>query len=137
MLITLVLVSCPHFARAQAFGAGGDQSRFTETPYKTALPGMQTPAAYIEMARKAIKEHSHGIIFREFSEPIVTQRIYRNAPPSDRDIIAVQFVYQGTISGGRIGGFVYNRKVPGVPALQALIRRDGSKIYLHVIQYKQ
>jgi hypothetical protein len=136
-LIALMLATLVRFAQAQAFTADEDTSRFVEKPYKTALPGMAEPAVYIELARKAIKGANSEILFRQFSEPIVTHRIYQNAPPSDRDIIAVQFVYQGTISEGRMGGFVYNRKVPGVPVLQALVRKDGSKTYLHVVKYKQ
>jgi hypothetical protein len=125
--------------QAQVFSADADTSRFVEKLYKTALPGMAEPAVYIELAKKAIKGANSEILFRQFSEPIVTYRIYRNAPRSDRDIIAVQFVYEGIISnGGWVGGgLIINRAVSGVPVLQALIRKDRSKVYLHVVKYKQ
>jgi hypothetical protein len=100
MAFALVFAGIVRAAQAQAYTASEDRSRFVEQPYKTALSGMKPPAAYIEMAKKAIKAKDSEIIFRQFSEPIVTHRIYRNAPSSDRDIIAVQFVYEGSISGG-------------------------------------
>jgi hypothetical protein len=54
-------------------------------------------------------------------------------------VIAVQYVYQGIVSGGGfVGrGVIYMRKDPPIPVLQALIRKDGSKVYVNVIRYKQ
>ena len=138
--IAIGLVGFANFAGAQTYVPGEDQSRFFEQPYRQAEPGMLPPAAYVEMAKKAIKDKAGGkFLFRQFSEPVVTHRVYRNAPPADRDIVAVQFVYEGTISGGgMVGpGFIYNRATGGVPVVQALIRKDGSKIYLGVIKYDQ
>jgi hypothetical protein len=98
---------------------------------------MLPPSAYIEMAKKAIHEKSK-VTFLHFSDGIVTRRFYRNAPPADRDIICVQFVYQGSLSGGGLigPGFVYSRADQPTPVIQALIRKDRSKIYLKTIHYK-
>jgi hypothetical protein len=138
IVIVLVVTALVRFAHAQAFSADEDSSRFTEKLYKTMLPGMAEPAVYVELARKAIKGEYPKVIFRQWSEPVVSYRVYRNAPPEDRDIIAVQFVYEGTISnGGWVGGgLIFNRAVSGIPVLQALIRKDRSKVYLHVVKYK-
>ncbi len=138
-LVSLLFASMVRFAQAQAFISDEEQSRFSEKSYKTALPGMAAPAAYIALAKKSIKGADSQILFRQFSDPVVTYRVYRNAPPADREIIAVQFVYEGSLSaGGTISRYAISmRAIPGVPVLQALIRKDCSKVYLHVIKYKQ
>ena len=84
-----MFASMVRFAQAQVLNTDEDRSRFVEKPYKTPLPGMATPGVYVELARKTIKNADPHFFFREFSEPIVTYRIYRDAPPADRDIIAV------------------------------------------------
>jgi len=50
----------------------------------------------------------------------------------------VEFVYQGELSGGGLvgRGFIRMEAAPPVPVVQALIRKDGSKVYLNVIKYK-
>jgi hypothetical protein len=93
----------------------------------------------IEMAKKAFHEKSKKLTFLKFSDGIVTRRFYRNAPPADRDIICVQFVYEEAIGGGGLvgpRGFIYTRADRPTPVLQALIRKDLSKIYLKRIHYK-
>ena len=126
-------------ANAQEYASSEDRSRFTETPYKKQEPGLLAPSAYVNIAKDAIRHASNKQFrLRTFSDPVVSRRIYRNAPPADRDIVAVQFVYQGDLGGGGLvgPGFIYTRKSLPVPVVQALIRKDGSKVYLNVVTYK-
>ena len=126
-------------ANAQEYVSSEDRSRFTETPYKKQEPGLLAPSAYVNIAKDAIRNASNKQFrLRTFSDPVVSRRIYRNAPPADRDVVAVQFVYQGDLGGGGLvgPGFIYMRKSLPVPVVQALIRKDGSKVYLNIITYK-
>jgi hypothetical protein len=134
---TLVFCGLAAHALAQDYVSNEDRSRFREQPYEAAEPGMLPPSAYIEMAKKAVHEKSK-VTFLNFSDGIVTRRFYRNAPPADRDIICVQFVYQGSLSGGGLigRGFIATEADQPTPVIQALIRKDRSKIYLNEIHYK-
>lgn len=95
-------------------------------------------SAYVEIAKKAIQGHSKHLYLRRFSDPIVTHRLYRNAPAADHDMVAVQFVWEGDLSGGGLisGSMIVNREAPPVPVVQALIRKNGSKVYLNMLHYK-
>jgi hypothetical protein len=138
IIAAIVFLGLAAHAVAQDYVSSEDTSRFREQPYPAAEPGMLPPSAYIEMAKKAVHEKSSKVTFLHFSDGIVTRRFYRNAPPADRDIICVQFVYQGSLSGGGLigPGFVYSRADQPTPVIQALIRKDRSKIYLKAIHYK-
>ena len=133
-LVPSLLASVVCFTQAQALNTDEDRSRFVEKPYKPSLPGMASPDVYVQLARKTIKDADPHFLFREFSDPIVTYRIYRDAAPADRDIIAVQFIHQGT--GGEGGFVMIKRGTMGIPVVQALIRKDRSKIYINVVMYK-
>ena len=137
VVVTLVFLGLAAHAVAQDYVSSEDTSRFREKPYEAAEPGMLPPSAYIEMAKKAFHEKSK-VTFLHFSDGIVTHRFYRNAPPADRDIICVQFVYQGSISGGGLigRGFIAMNADQPTPVIQALIRKDRSKIYLNTVHYK-
>lgn len=138
LLIALVSFCVIGQLLAQEFVASEDSSRFSEQPYKKAEPGMFPPSKYVDIAKNAIHQQANQIHLRTFSDPVVTHRIYRNAPVADRDIVAVQFVYQGDVGGGGLvgRGMIYQREDQPIPVLQALIRKDGSKVYLHVVNYK-
>ena len=139
VIIILALVGLTGHAIAQNYVSSEDRSRFVETPYQKALLGMPAPSAYVEIAKKAIHQASNNEFhLRTFSNPVVSHRIYRDAPKTDRDIVAVEFVYQGELSGGGLvgRGFIRMEAAPPVPVVQALIRKDGSKVYLNVIKYK-
>jgi hypothetical protein len=139
VVTTLIFLGLAAQALAQEYVSSEDRSRFSEQPYKEAEPGLLPPSAYIEMAKKAFHEKSKKLTFLKFSDGIVTRRFYRNAPPADRDIICVQFVYEEAIGGGGLigpRGFIYTRSDRPTPVIQALIRKDLSKIYLKQIHYK-
>jgi hypothetical protein len=136
-MAALIFVGLAAHAVAQEYVT--DENRhFTERPYKTAEPGMLSPAAYIELAKKAVKKMASEIVFREFADPVVFRRFYRDAPPADRDIVGVAFVYAGDISGGGMigGGFVYMRDAKR-PVIMVLIRKDRSKIYVNLAHLKE
>ena len=138
IIAAIVFVGLAAHAVAEDYVSSEDRSRFSEQPYKAAEPGMLPPSVYIEMAKKAVHEKSPKVSFLTFSDGIVTRRFYRNAPATDRDIICVQFVYEGSVSGGGLigRGFIYTRTGRPTPVIQALIRKDLSKIYLKRIHYK-
>jgi len=123
---------------APGFVSSEDQSRFTEESYKQAAPGMPPPAAYISLAEKAINKKYDVALEKDFHNPVVTRRFYRNAPKEDQDIICVSYVYKHLLGGGfRIkGNSVTTGSKEPMPVLQALIRKDRSKVYLNVIEYK-
>jgi hypothetical protein len=137
-LPALVFLGVAAHAVAEDYVSSEDTSRFQEQPYRAAEPGMLPPSAYIEMAKKAAHQKSAKVTFLMYSDGIVTRRFYRNAPPADRDIICVQFVYEGAVSGGGLigRGLIYSRADRPTPVIQALIRKDLSKIYLNRIYYK-
>jgi hypothetical protein len=135
---TLVFLGLAAQVLAVDYVSSENRARFREQPYKAAEPGLLPPSAYIEMAKKAFHEKTE-VTFRKFSDGIVTRRFYPTAPPADRDIICVQFVYLGTISGGGLispGSFIAMNADQPTPVVQALIRKDRSKIYLKLIHYK-
>ncbi len=138
LAMLILLAAFVERGMAQDWKADEDRSRFTERSYPKAEPGMLPPGAYIEMAKKAVHSKSNDIHFRAFSNGIVTHRIYRNAPPADRDIVCVSFVYEGDLGGGGTisGEFIDMKANLATPVLQALIRKDGSKIYLNFVDYK-
>jgi hypothetical protein len=136
-MAALIFVGFAAHAFAQEYVT--DENRhFTERPYKTAEPGMLSPPAYIELAKKAVKKMTNEILFREFAEPVVFRRFYRDAPPADRDIVGVAFVYAGDISGGGMvgGGFVYMRDAKR-PVIMVLMRKNLSKIYVNLAHLKE
>ncbi|MFL6521481.1 MAG: hypothetical protein ACJ8NS_14770 [Chthoniobacterales bacterium] len=135
--IALIFVGFAAHALAQEYTTD-EKRHFTERPYKTAEPGMLTPAAYIELAKKAVKKMSNEIVFREFQDGVVFRRFYRDAPPEDRDIVGVAFVYAGDISGGGLigGGFVYMKDAKR-PVIMVLMRKNLSKIYVNLAHLKE
>src|SRR4051794_34303180 len=139
-LTALIFVGFAAHAVAQDY-VTDEKRHFTERPYKTAEPGMLTPAAYVELAKKAVKQMYSDILWREFADPVVFRRFYRDAPPADRDMVGVAFVYAGQISGGGtigglVGGFI-DMKAAVRPVLMVLIRKDRSKVYVNVAHLKE
>lgn len=140
-LAALFFLSVTANAFAQEYTTDENRSRFVERPYKSAEPGMLPPAAYIELAKKAIKKMDKDILFRDFAEPVVFRRFYKDAPAADRDIVGVAFVYAGQISGGGeigglVGGFI-EEKGAVRPVIMVLIRKDRSKIYVNLAHLKE
>jgi hypothetical protein len=138
--IALIFVGFAAHAVAQEYTT--DETRhFTERPYKKTEPGMLSPAAYIELAKKAVKKYDSEVLFREWQDGVVVHRFYRDAPPEDRDIIGVAFVYAGDISGGGtvgglVGGFIYMRDAKR-PVIMVLMRKNLSKIYVNLAHLKE
>ena len=140
-LTALVFIGLTAHAFAQQYVTDENRSRFIERPYKSTEPGMLTPAAYIDLAKKAIKKMDSDILFREWTDGVVFRRFYKDAPPADRDIVGVAFVYGGQISGGGtigglVGGFI-DMKAAVRPVIMVLIRKDRSKIYVNVAHLKE
>ncbi len=139
-LIALIFVGFTACAVAQEYTT--DETRhFTERPYKKTEPGMLSPAAYIELAKKAVKKYDSEVLFREWQDGVVVRRFYRDAPPEDRDIVGVAFVYAGDISGGGtvgglVGGFIYMRDAKR-PVIMVLMRKNLSKIYVNLAHLKE
>lgn len=124
---------------APNFVSSEDHSRFDEYSYKKAEPGMRSPGDYIAFAERAIgSKYKDVFLTKDFHTPVVTRRFYRNAPKEDQNIICVSYVYSRPISGGgQIGpGGIFMKPNAPVPILQALIRKDGSKVYVNVIEYR-
>src|SRR3712207_6811969 len=75
-----------------------DESRFRDEPYTKAEPGMVSPSAYIERAKKALHVRYRDIRMTAYdSPPRVSRRLYKNAPAADREIICVKFLYKELI----------------------------------------
>jgi hypothetical protein len=137
-LTALVFIGLAAHASAQQYVTDENRARFTERPYKSAEPGMLSPAAYIDLAKKAVKKMDGEILFRDFDDGIVFRRFYKDAPPADRDIVGVAFVYAGQISGGgTIGGDFIDIKAAVRPVIMVLIRKDRSKVYVNVAHLKE
>ncbi len=121
------------------FVSSEDRSRFTEDSYKKAAPGMRSPAEYAALASKAISSKYDVFLEKEFAAPVVTRRFYRDAPKSDQDIICVSYVFRRILGGGGTTGpnGIFNNPNQPRPVLQALIRKDCSKIYVNLIEYRQ
>ena len=132
IVIALVLLGWASHVLAQ-LGSSEDASRFKEEPYEKAEPGLLPPSAYIEMAKKALHRQIKDVRLTMYSDPAVTRRLYHDAPPKDRDIICVEFVFRDFIKGGAYhnGG----KSSPIVPAILVLFRKDLSKIYVNVNYY--
>lgn len=124
--------------QGQAWTSDEDQSRFSETSYRKQEPGLLAPAAYVEIAKSAIRSKTQNLLFRNYSNPIVTRRRYRDAPATDRDIVCVSFIYEKVLSGGGVIDPDYIIMKPNLPTpvLQALIRTNGSKVYLNYVHYQ-
>jgi hypothetical protein len=137
-IFVIALALLPGCLTAQDFVSDEDRSRFVERPYRAAETGMLPPSSYIQLAKDAIHKMSDEIHFRIFSNGIVSHRFYRNAAPADRDMICVAFIYEGDLSGGGLigNGWIFSRANYPIPVVQALIRKDRSKIYVNVIHYK-
>jgi hypothetical protein len=137
-LTALVFIGLTAHAFAQQYVTDENRSRFIERPYKSTEPGMLSPAAYIDLAKKAIKKMDSGILFRDLQEGVVFRRFYKDAPPADRDIVGVAFVYAGQISGGgTIGGDFIEMKSAVRPVIMVLIRKDRSKVYVNLAHLKE
>ncbi len=125
---------------AQQYTSTEDRTRFQEKPYKQAEPGMLPPAEYVAFAEKAIhKRYPKVHLDMDFDDGVVTHRHYRNAPAADQDIICVQFVYRKPLGGGwyRNRSYLRSGADQPIPVLQALIRKDGSKVYVNAVRYKR
>jgi hypothetical protein len=137
-LTALVFIGLTAHAFAQQYVTDENRSRFIERPYKSTEPGMLSPAAYIDLAKKAVKKMDSEILFRDFQEGVVFRRFYKDAPPADRDIVGVAFVYAGQISGGgTIGGDFIEMKGAVRPVIMVLIRKDRSKVYVNLAHLKE
>jgi hypothetical protein len=140
-LTAVIFVSLAAHSFAQEYVTDENRSRFTERPYKSTEPGMLPPSAYIELAKKAVKKMDSEIAFRDWQDGVVFRRFYKDAPPADRDIVGVAFVYAGQISGGGtigglVGGFI-DMKAAVRPVIMVLIRKDRSKVYVNVAHLKE
>jgi hypothetical protein len=139
-LLLSLLVALAGSVCAQNHVSDEDRSRFVERSYKKAEPGLRAPADYIAIAKKAAHDrYGSEIMFKDYSDGIVTYRTYRNAPKADREIICVAFIYQQVYSGGGYvgGGTYYLRADPPTPVVLVLMRRDLSKIYVNIVHYKR
>jgi hypothetical protein len=137
-LTALVFMALATHALAEDYVTDENRSRFIERPYKSTEPGMLSPAAYIDLAKKAIHKMDKDILFRDFQEGVVFRRFYKDAPPADRDIVGVAFVYAGQISGGgEIGGGFIDIKGAVRPVIMVLIRKDRSKVYVNLAHLKE
>lgn len=139
IMAALVFLGLAAQGLAENYVSNEDRSRFREQPYRQAEPGMLPPSGYIELAKQAVHARSKNVTFNMYSDGVVTRRFYHNAPAADRGMICVQFVYQASFSGGgTVGrGFIATRADPPIPVIQALIRKDRSKIYLNRIGYRR
>jgi len=140
-LTALVFIGLAAHALAQEYVTDENRSRFIERPYKSTEPGMLSPAAYIDLAKKAVKKMDSEILWRDFQDGVVFRRFYKDAPPADRDIVGVAFVYAGQISGGGtigglVGGFI-DMKAAVRPVIIVLIRKDRSKVYVNLAHLKE
>jgi hypothetical protein len=137
-LTALVFISLSAHAFAQQYVTDENRSRFIERPYQSTEPGMLSPAAYVDIAKKAIHQMDKDILFRDFQDGVVFRRFYKDAPPADRDIVGVAFVYAGQISGGgTIGGGFIEMKGAVRPVIMVLIRKDRSKVYVNLAHLKE
>jgi hypothetical protein len=136
IILMLAFAGLATLAVTPAALANEDSSRFREQPYKKADIGMLSPSGYIALAKQAVHRQYKNVNLNNFFDPFVTRRFYQDAPSADRDVICVRFVYAASPSGGGLigPGFIYQRGPSSLPVIQALIRRDGSKIYLTVQQ---
>jgi hypothetical protein len=114
-----------------------DESRFRDQPYEKAEPGMMAPADYIKSAKAALRKRYAQFDSTTYEEPIVTRRFYRDAPPADRDIVCVKFLYKELI---KTPMSAYKR-LPSPfglvrPALLVLLRKDRGKAYVNEVYYQ-
>lgn len=117
-----------------------DESRFRTEPYTKAEPGMLTPAAYIERAKKALRAQYSDFRLTAYDPPEasdVSRRFYADAPATDRDIICVKFFYKELIKAPIAAA----KRLPNPefmvrPALLVLMRKDLSKIYVNEVFYQ-
>jgi len=115
-----------------------DRSRFTEVSYTKTEPGMLSPAEYVSFAEQAIKQRFPKVqLSLNYQNGVVTRRTYNNAPSADRDIICVTFVYR-TVGNSRFrsGHTLVSQPGRTLNALEALIRKDRSKVYVNRVRYK-
>jgi hypothetical protein len=114
-----------------------DESRFQSQAYDKAEPGMMAPADYIKTAKVALHKRYAQFDSSIYEEPFVTHRSYRDAPPADRDIMCVTFLYKGFMRTP-VSGY---KRLPDPfgmvkPALLVLLRKDRSKAYVNEVYYK-
>ncbi len=125
---------------AANFTSNEDRSRFQEQSYKQAEPGMLSPAEYIALAEKAVhKRYPKVTLSKSYQDGVVTHRFYHNAPKEDQDVICVSFVYRTPLGGGFVRSQygVVTKPKQDIPVLQALIRKDRSKIYVNWVKYRR
>ncbi|HEY2713842.1 MAG TPA: hypothetical protein VGI60_15110 [Chthoniobacterales bacterium] len=114
-----------------------DESRFTARDYTQTEPGLLSPKAYIEIAKKALRDRYKDIAFHDYEEPFVKRRFYKDASPPDREIICVKFVYsEPTSPPGQLAVRFPPAKGPVFPVLLVLIRKDLSKVYVNEVYYQ-
>ena len=110
-----------------------DVSRFSSKDYTKAEPGMLKPAEYVQRAQKALHQRYTELDFKKIKLVGVTHRFYASAPPADKDIICVAFVYQLRLAAKSESG----HDLPSVtPALLVLIRKDLTKFYVNEVYYQ-
>ena len=99
VFLVLCLITPAHATRYST----EDESRFKSQPYTKAEPDMLTPTAYVERAKSALRIRYHDIRMAAYDTPIVTRRIYADAPAAGprRDLrhISLQGVDQASTAG--------------------------------------
>ncbi len=139
-LATLVFLGWITTGAAQQYASTEDHTRFQEQPYQQAEPGLLSPAEYVAFAEKAVQKRYPKVhLNMDYADGVVTRRHYRNAPKADQDIICVQYVYRTALGGGGFqrSGYLHMNPDQPVPVLQALIRKDRSKVYVKWVRYKR
>jgi hypothetical protein len=111
-----------------------DISRFRSKDYTKAEPGMLKPVEYVERAKKALQLRYKELDFKKIKLAGVTHRFYSDAPPADKDIICVTYVYQQLLTAkSESGGDLPAGRNKVIPALLVLIRRDLTKVYVNEV----
>jgi hypothetical protein len=140
LLATVILLGWATPGMAQKYASTEDRTRFQEQPYKQTEPGMLPPSDYVAFAEKAVQKRYPSVhLSKDYEDGVVTHRHYRNAPKADQDIVCVQFVYRKPLGGGgfKQSGYLHMNPDQPVPVVQALIRKDGSKVYVNWVRYKR
>ena len=114
-----------------------DVSRFSSKDYTKAEPGLLKPAEYVERAKKALHQRYRELDFKKIKLAGVTHRFYKDAPPADKEIICVTYIYQQLLTAkSENGGELPAGRNSVVPALLVLIRRDLTKVYVNEVYYQ-
>ena len=135
VVLAFLSLTCSLFS--QDVTSSEDESRFTGRDYTQTEPGLLSPKAYIELAKKALRARYKEIAFHDYEEPFVKRRFYKDASPPDREIICVKFVYsEPTAPPTKLAVRFPPAKGPVFPVLLVLIRKDLSKVYINEIYYQ-